>query len=76
MKNKYAGMSANERFITHTMDVLGRKSNAEIMRLSPGAYAYDTCGSGKIQWLYDTVADCVRKEQAARAQAIRQSMTA
>ena len=73
-KNKYAGMSKPERYRHHTQSKLVRMTTAEIMKLSPLAYAMDECGTGKAQWLLDCVADCVRNEKKIRAQQIREQM--
>tara|TARA_Y100001938_G_C8029594_1_gene399893 strand:+ start:262 stop:555 length:294 start_codon:yes stop_codon:yes gene_type:complete len=73
-KNKYAGMSKPERYRHHTQAKLVRMTTAEIMKLSPLAYAMDECGRFKNQWLYDCVADCVRNEKKIRAQQIRERM--
>jgi len=73
-KNKYAGMNTLERNRHHTQSKLVRMSTAEVMRLSPLAYAMSECGAGKAQWLLDCVAECVRNEKRIRAQQIREKM--
>ena len=73
-KNKYAGMTKLERCRYHTQSKLVRMANAEVMKLSPLAYAMNECGPDKSQWLLDCVADCVRNEKKIRAQQIREQM--
>lgn len=67
-------MTKLERIRNHTQSRLVRMTTAEVMNLSPLAYAMDECGSGKAQWLLDCVADCVRNEKRIRAIQIRESM--
>lgn len=73
-KNRYAGMNKLERYRHHTQTKLARMTTAEVMKLSPLAYAMDDCGVGKAQWILDCVAECVQNEKKIRAQQIRETM--
>ena len=67
-------MTKLERIRNHTQSRLVRMTTAEVMKLSPLAYAMDECGTGKAQWLLDCVADCVRNEKKIRADRIREEL--
>lgn len=67
-------MTHKERTRHHTQAKLVRMTTAQIMKLSPLAYAMDECGTGKAQWLLDCVAECVRNEKKIRAEQIREKM--